>query len=181
MRRVGAFACSLAAIAFASPVLAQSDAGDTVEAKLAYVASVYPDRTYFCRVLPRTSETSETLITIDFIFEEAGPIDARVVVTGQVRGRRYSARMAYSGHAGASATNPEDAEIVLDRITEYDADALPEGASWSSPEGDVITLRVDRYRSMGSQPYILIGTQDTELGINDLRCLDGSRAAQRAR
>lgn len=181
MRQFGPFACSLAAFALAQPALAQAQADDTVEAKLAYVASVYPDRTYFCRVLPRTSDTSETLITIDFIFEEAGPIDAQVVVTGQVRGRRYSARMTYAGRAGASPANPEEAEIVLDTINDYDADPLPDGATWSSPEGDVITLKIDRYRAIGSQPYILVGTQDTELGINDLRCLDGSKNAQRGR
>lgn len=189
MRRPGIFASALAAVSavIALPVQAQKAAEDTVEetgedtveAKLSYVASIYPDGIFYCRVIPRSRATSETLIAIDFMFEEAGPLDALVVVTGQVRGQRYSARMTYSGHAAASQDDPGDAEIVLDTITEYDADPLPDGASWSSPEGDVISLRVERYRSMGPQPYILVGTQDTEFGINDLRCLEGNRAAQR--
>lgn len=174
MRQTGTFALLLTACAI--PAQAQSDARDTVAAKLAYVASIYPEGSYHCRVTPRTGGTSQTLMAIDFILDETGAVDAHMVVTGQVQGRRYNARLGYSGHAGASDSNPEEAVIVLDTVYRFDADPLPGGAQWSDPQGDTITLRVDRYYSMGTQPYILVGTQESEFGVNDLRCLDGSRS-----
>ena len=99
-----------------------------------------------------------------------------MVVTGQVNGRRYHAWIGYAGHATADDESGE-AMIRLDTIYHYKADPLPGGAEWSDPEGDVITLRIDRYFSIGLQKYILIGTQESEFGVNDLRCLDGSRAS----
>lgn len=179
MRRSGTFALALSALAMAAPLQAQeqSDPLDTPESKFAYVAGVYPEGSYHCRVIPRSDSTSETLMAIDFIIEGEGPVLANVVVTGQVNGRRYHAWIGYAGREVTSADDPEEAKIVLDSVYHYKADPLPGGAEWSNPEGDTITLRIDRYFSMGSQKYILNGTQVSEFGVNDLRCLDGSTAS----
>ena len=179
MRRFGSFALALSAFGTAIPMQAQAQADplDTSESKFAYVAGIYPEGSYHCRVTPRTGGTSETLMAIDFIIDGEGPVLANVVVTGQVDGRRYHAWIGYAGREVTSADDPEEAVIVLDSVYHYKADPLPGGAEWSDPEGDKITLRIDRYFSIGSQKYILNGTQESEFGINDLRCLDGSRAS----
>lgn len=161
----------------ASPVMAQSDSLDSPEAKFAYVAGIYPQGSYHCRVTPRSGGTSETLMAIDFMMDGEGPVQANMVVTGQVNGRRYNAWIGYAGRTRTSASDPEEAVIVLDTVYHFDADPLPGGAEWSDPDGDTITLRIDRYFSMGRQKYILVGTQESEFGVNDLRCLDGSRAS----
>ena len=175
IHRVCSFlAVGLPLAALAAPLSAQSDDSESVEAKLSYVSGIYPERTYFCGARPRDGGTSETRILFDFFLDGAGPVEAKMEVIGSVGGRRVSARMRWRGTAGPAPDNPEEAVIVLTEVYDYDADPLPDGAEWSDPEGDIITLRVDRYFSMGTQPYILVGTQLSEFGTNDLRCLDGA-------
>lgn len=161
------------AVAIAGPSLAAETT--EVEKKLAYVAAVGPDRTYYCRVVPRSDATNRTQMVIDFSLEGEGPVDARMVVTGSVGGRPYSARIYWRGTAGPAGEDGNDAQIVLNEVSGFDADPLPGEARWSDPTGDTITLRVDHHTSLGPQSYVLQGTQESEFGINDLTCLDGVR------
>ena len=172
LRAMASCAIGLAMATGSAPLSAQ---GETVSDKLAYVAALHPERIYYCGVRPLGSGTSETRMTIDFELDGAGPVEAMVVVTGSVGGRPYSARIQFRGTAGPAQDQPEEAEIVLTEVYSYDADPLPEGAAWSDPDGDVITLRVEENALMGSQPYILNGTQLSEFGINEVRCLDNRR------
>lgn len=168
----GVVAASMAA---AVPAMAQTDDPESVAAKLAYVAGIYPERTYYCRASPLDAGTSETSILFDFQLDGTGPVDARMEVRGQVRGRPVSARMRWRGTAGPAENNPDEAVIVLTEVYDYDADPLPDGAEWSDPSGDVITLKIERFLTVGGREYILNGTQETEFGTNALRCLDGNR------
>ena len=154
---------------------AQSANQSEVERKFDYVANVFPERTFFCRVTPQGSGTSETRINFDFEFDGPGPVDARMEVIGRVAGRPVSARMRWRGTASIEGKDGRHAVIRLTEIYDYDADPLPGSARWSDPQGDTITLRIENYVSLGTQPYVLNGTQNTEFGINDLRCLDSAR------
>ena len=129
--------------------------------------------TYFCRVNPRGAGTSQTQMRIDFSLDGEGPVDAQMVVTGLVSNRRYSARLSWRGTASRADDNPDIAVIRLDDVYKFDADPLPGDAAWSDPSDDTIILRVEDYNPDGDEPYILVGTQTSEFGINDLRCLDG--------
>lgn len=144
----------------------------TGEEKLAYVAAIGPQRSFYCEATPQTGATNSTQITLDFELSGAGPVNAQMVVTGSVQRRFYNARIGWNGTASAQGSK---AQIVLDAVTGFKADTLPGDAQWSDPEGDVITLRILPYSSFSSQRYILKGTQETELGTNDLRCLDAPR------
>lgn len=169
------FAIGVVATLAPAPIAAQSKSEGEVEKKLAYVASVAPERTYFCRVTPRGSGTSQTQMRIEFTLEGVGPVDAQMVVSGLVSDRRYSARLSWRGTASRSSEDSEIAVITLDEVYKFDADPLPGDAAWSDPSGDTITLHVEEYVSMGPEPYILVGTQTSEFGINDLRCVDGRK------
>lgn len=146
---------------------------EQADAKFAYIAGLDPARTFYCRVMPRSSGSSETQLELDFTLEGAGPVEAKMVVTGSVNGRRYSARMNWRGTASAVGNGHNEALINLDEIYDWDGDPLPGDAEWSDPSGDTISLRIEDHYSMGTQPYILVGTQVTEFGVNDVRCLDG--------
>lgn len=158
----------LALVASTTHVHAQSSGSE----KLAYVAGIGPERTFFCEAIPQSGATNKTLMVLDFELGGAGVMTAEMVVTGSVNGRFYNTRI---GWRGMASTDGDEARIVLNEVSSVDADALPGTAQWSDPEGDVITLRVDPYASLGSQSFVLQGTQETELGTNNLSCLDGPR------
>jgi len=151
---------------------APSHAQSTGSEKLAYVADVGPERTFFCEAIPQTGSTNKTLMMLDFELNGAGPISAKMIVTGSVDGRFFNTRI---GWLGTASTDGDEARVVLNEVSSVDADTLPGKARWSDPRGDVITLRIDPYASLGSQRFILKGSQETELGTNDLKCLDGPR------
>ncbi|WP_162627673.1 hypothetical protein [Erythrobacter sp. KY5] len=155
----------------AAPV-AYAQSQSSAEEKLAHVEEVAAQRTYFCRVKPRTSSTSETSIALDFEFGDSSQIEARMVVTGRVSGAPVSARMRWRG---TTATSGEEAVISLTEVYNYEADPLPGDAEWSDPDGDLITLNIVDTQRRGSQAFVLAGTQETELGTNDLRCLPGRK------
>jgi hypothetical protein len=146
-----------------------------VAQRLAYVAQVSADRIFYCRVAPRSDATNPTQMLIEFDLAGVGPVAARMIVTGSVRGDLYRARISWRGTAGPSGEDGQDALIVLDEVAGFDPDPLPGKARWSDPAGDTITLRVDPAPSGAPRPFVLSGTQETEFGINDLACIDGER------
>lgn len=164
MRATATSLISIGLVTAAVPASAQSEA----EKALAHIEEIALERTYFCRVKPRTSATSEAFISLRLKFESESQVDARMVVTGRVSGAPVSARMSWRG---ATSTEGNQAVISLTEIYEYDADPLPGDAEWSDPEGDLITLNVVETDRRGSLAYVLSGTQETELGTNDLNCL----------
>lgn len=146
-----------------------------VEKRLAHVAVTSADRIYYCRVTPRSDATNQTQMLIDFQLEGEGPVTARMIVTGRVRGQLYHARITWRGTAGPAGDDGQEALIVLNEVAGFDADPLPGKARWSDPNGDRISLRVEPFLQKGPHSFALNGTQETEFGINDLTCLDGDR------
>lgn len=172
MKRAALIIAPLTALAAPTAVLADHS---EVAARLSYVAATSPDRIYYCRVTPRSDATNQTQMLIEFDLAGEGPVAARMIVTGSVRGELYRARISWRGTAGPSGENGEDALIVLDEVAGFDADPLPGKARWSDPRSDKIKLRVEPLLSENPRPYALNGTQETEFGVNDLACLDGDR------
>jgi len=176
--RLGKIQLAFAAIALAT--VAQAGANERVPVaqnglveaytKLDYVNSIVPPDVWVCRAAPRTSNTAPTQLMMAFIIPGMGDITASARNTVTLNGRSYSGNYRATGTAVARVDG--SATIRLDSFEVMSQDQLPNGYDWSDPSQDIIELQVVAdTASRDRKPYMMVGTQSSEFGTNDLTCI----------
>ena len=172
LRTTTTLLASLIAVeAGASPVIAISSTG-LAEArnKLSFVNSIEPPDLWICRARPQGGGTSGSNVMLAFMIPGAGDIAASMRVQFDLEGRSYAG--SYRARGTAFARQDGEATIRLNSFTVLSEDTLPYDYEWSDPSNDVIELRVvTDTTGRGDKPYMMVGTQRSEFGVNDLACI----------